>query len=95
MVFILAIIASDTKHRIKLLRGSIIQDEIEIASSTTARGDSESIAEPKIDMITQRMEQQQHTIPPPFHTSFHSSASYHGYISAHSQVAETRMSNDT
>ena len=57
MVFILAIIASDTKqNRIKLLRGSIIQDEIEIGSSTTARGESESIAEPKIDMITQRME---------------------------------------
>ena len=96
VVFMLAVIASDTNHRIKLLRGSIIKDEIEIDSSITAHGGSESIVESKINTITQRIvEQQQHTMQPSFHTSFHSSASYHGYISAHRQVAETRMSNDS
>ena len=96
VVFMLAVIASDTNHRIKLLRGSIIKDEIEIDSSIVARGGSESIVESKINTITQRIvEQQQHTMQPSFHTSFHSSASYHGYISAHRQVAETRMSNDS
>ena len=95
VVFMLAVIASDTNHRIKLLRGSIIKDEIEIDSSIVAHGGSESIVESKINTITQRIEQQQHTMQPTFHTSFHSSASYHGYISAHRQVAETRMSNHT
>lgn len=95
VVFMLAVIASDTNHRIKLLRGSIIKDEIEIDSSIVAHGGSESIVESKINTITQRIEQQQHTMQPTFHTSFHSSASYHGYISAHRQVAETRMSNGT